>query len=248
VRWVADLPEDLKQAAAALEALVIGAGGVNRVITPRGWPHLGIAILDAVFSLQTNYDSVVRPLLVRYCEAAPGLTWLMANVPPPPEHDARRLLEVLESMTEENRFRVLNRQIGPGTSKGGADGHPKGDMVVEVARKLVNRGVVSRTDFVAAAASDPGLEREIRKVEGLGFACWKYLLNLSGVEVSKPDTMVLRWLDATTGAKQTQRSGAALIENATELLRERGLPVTIRQMDHLVWRKVTNRPLGRVAS
>lgn len=71
------------------------------------------------------------------------------------------------------------------------------------------------------------------------------MLNLSAVEVSKPDTMVLRWLRDVIGNNLDDVAGAALIEGTTEQLQDEGLPVTVRQIDHLVWRKASGRPLGR---
>lgn len=229
----------------AIEALVAEAGGVDRLITPRGWPHLGLVIIDAVFSLQADYDTMVQPLLERYCDAAPDISWATALVPPPPEHDARRLLEFLGPMTLGERCNLLTSHVGPGTAKGGRAGYRKAQIVVDVARILVDNEAVTRGDFAAAAVADPGLEWKVRRVPGVGFACWKYMLNLSGVEVSKPDTMVLRWLREVIGVTPDAVAGATLIEGATVRLQDEGLPVTVRQVDHLVWRKASGRPLGR---
>ena len=231
--------------ATALRALIDEAGGVDRVITPRGWPHLGLVILDAVYSLRADYTSLVQPLLERYCDHAPGISWATASDDTVPEHDARRLLDVITAMSVEERNKVLNRQIGPGTSRRDGQGYPKVDIVADIARILVNRRIVARADFVKASTTDPTLKVSVMAVPGVGIACWKYLLNLSGVEVSKPDTMVMRWLDRVTGAKLTPPDGAELIEAATHKLQRGGMSVTVRQMDHLVWRKESGRQLGR---
>jgi hypothetical protein len=229
----------------AIDALIAEAGGVDRLITPRGWPHLGVAIIDAVFSLQTNYDTVVKPLLKGYCDAAPGLSWATVSDEPRREHDAQRLIDFLERVPLEQRTSILNRQIGPGTATQGRQGVPKAQIVVDVAHVLVQRGVVTRADFAAAAVAAPQLQWAVRRVPGVGFACWKYMLNLNGVEVSKPDTMVLRWLRAVTGTAPDSTNGAALIEGAARRLQDKGSAVTVRQVDHLVWRKASGRPLGR---
>ncbi len=239
------MADHLEATTSAIEALVAEAGGVDRLSTPRGWPHLGLVIIDAVFSLRADYDSIVKPLLAHYCDAAPDLDWATASEPSRPEHDAQRLIDVLEPMTVEQCCDLLNRQVGPGTAKQGRPGLPKAVIVVEVAQVLVGRRVFSRSDFATAAVADPGLEWKVRRVPGVGFACWKYMLNLSGVEVSKPDTMVLRWLRDVIGVTPDAVAGAALIEGATERLQDDGLPVTVRQVDHLVWRKASGRPLGR---
>lgn len=142
----------------AIATLVAEAGGVDRLITPRGWPHLGLVIIDAVFSLQAGYDSTVRPLLERYCDAAPDITWVTASVPPPPEYDARHLLEFLEPMPLGERCNLLTPHVGPGTAKGGRHGYRKAQGVVDVARILVDNEAITCADFAAAALADPGLE------------------------------------------------------------------------------------------
>lgn len=227
-----------------LVALIDDAGGIDRLITPRGWPHLGLVIIDAVFSLQADYGTIVKPMLKRYCEEAPGLTWATAGDDSVPEHDASHLVDFLGPLALEERSRILNRQVGPGTAHGGREGYPKAQIVVDLARSLVDHRVVTRADFVAAAASDPGLEWVVRRVPGVGFACWKYMLNLAGVQSAKPDTMVMRWLAEVTETDLDEVTAATLIEDATSRLQATGLPVTVRQIDHLVWRKASDRPLG----
>lgn len=117
-------------------------------------------------------------------------------------------------------------------------------MVVDVARILIDNRAVTCVDFVSVATNDAAIEWKVRRVPGVGFACWKYMLNLSGVEVSKPDTMVLRWLRDVVGATPDPVVGAGLIEGATERLQSGGMLITVRQVDHLVWRKASGRPLG----
>lgn len=239
------MDSDLEMATTAVKALIDDAGGPDQLITPRGWPHLGLAIIDAVYSLQADYDTVVTPLLKRYCDAAPGLQWTTASSPRGPEHDAQRLIEFLEPMELEDRCNILNRQIGPGTAKRGLPGVPKAEIVVQVAHVLMQHGVISRADFTEAVFTDPQLEWAVRRVDGVATACWKYMLSLSGIEVSKPDTMVLRWLAEVTGRTPSTTAGASLLENATKQLQEEALPVTVRQVDHLVWRKASGRALNR---
>jgi hypothetical protein len=238
------MARDLDETVTTLESLIADAGGVDRLITPRGWPHLGLVIIDAVFSLQAKYDTVVKPILKNYCDNAPGITWESASTPLQPEHDAQSLLNFFGSKALEERCDILTWNVGPGTAKNGREGYRKADIVVDIANNLVRSGVVTRADFLRVSTTDPSLEWVVREVPGVGFACWKYMLNLSGVEVSKPDTMVLRWLGDVLGVEPSQKAGAALIENATAVLQARGIPVTVRQVDHLVWRKVTGRPLG----
>ena len=47
----------------ALDALIEEAGGVRELVTPLGYSHLGLSLLDAIYSLRSNYDTVVVPAL-----------------------------------------------------------------------------------------------------------------------------------------------------------------------------------------
>lgn len=232
----------------ALKGLISEAGGVGCLITPRGWPHMGLVIVDAVFSLQADYDTVVKPLLARYCRSAPDLDWLTATEKGRPEHDGQSLVNFLELMTLEERYLILNRQVGPGTAKKGGQGLAKAEIVVRVAKNLVSHGVVTRADFVAASVTRPEIEWAVRRVPGVGYACWKYMLNLGGVEVSKPDTMILRWLHEVTREHLDPVAAAGLVENVTASLRRGGLEVTVRQIDHLIWRRASGRNLSAFKS
>lgn len=237
------MADQLEQVEVALAALVNEAGGPDAVITPRGWQHMGLVIIDAVYSLQADYDTVVMPMLKRYCDAAPDLDWVTVDDPSRAEHDAKRLIEFLGPMDVERRCEIFNRQIGPGTARTGRPGRLKAEIVVDVAGVLVDHNAGTVDKFAIASVDCPQLKAEFLRIPGVGIACWKYMLNLSKVEAIKPDTMVLRWLDQTLGFTPTPSDGAVLIEAATVRLQDRGLKVTIRQIDHLVWRKASGRSL-----
>lgn len=229
----------------ALIALVDDAGGPGRLITPRGWRHLGLVIVDSLYSLRANYDTVTKPVLIRYCDSAPGLTWGTVEDPLLSEHTAADLVDFVGPLSLAERHELLNRQICPGTARGGKAGKPKAEAVVEVAQTLLGCGVSSREEFVFKATRDKGQElvQALTEIKGVGIAFWRYMLSLSGVEVSKPDTMILRWLHEVTGQHFSAKEGGPLIDEATWKLQRDGLGVTVRQIDHLVWRKTSGRPL-----
>lgn len=228
-----------------LENLIHEAGGPASLITPRGWPHLGLVIVDATFSLRSNYDTVVQPLLKRYC-AAVGLAWENAGNSSATEHDATALVDALESWSRNRQHQILNKQIGPGTANRGRPGVRKVDIAIQVARTLQTHRADTVARFAAAAQTNPDIKNDIMGVAGVSTAFWKYLLNLSGVEAVKPDTMVLRWLHQVVGEPVNAAHGASLIEDATRHLQVRWPHLTIRQVDHLVWRKASGRSLTDV--
>jgi hypothetical protein len=241
---IGQLPPDLlTRASEALSELIAEAGGARRLVTPRGYPHMGLVILDSMFSLQADYDIVVVPLLRRYCEKAPGLSWPLCADPGTPEHTARDLLGLLESLDVGQRLDLLNRQIAPGTSRGTGGRVTKAEAVMRIARVLVKDGISSRRDFRDAVESGTDVGKNVLEIRGVGFACWQYMLSLSGVEKSKPDTMIVRWSARELGQQLSPKTIAGLIEQATDSLQTVHPGVTVRQVDHLIWRKESGRTL-----
>ena len=221
---------------AALRSLVERAESEGALITPRGYSHLSIAILDAVLSLRSRYDSVVVPTLERYCEAA-GLDWSGLDAVQP-EHGAQALVDFLGPKSTEERCRILTKHVAPGTNT------RKADLCVTIAQVLVDNGVDTHTSLATVLEQSPDLEWKIRHLAGVGPAAWRYLLNLSRVEKVKPDTMIVGWvskvLDDTV---VTQKEAARLIEVAAAEFQGPGDDPSVRTLDHLVWRKQSGRSL-----
>lgn len=219
----------------ALRSLVVQAEAEGALITPRGYSHLGIAILDAVFSLRSRYDSVVVPALKRYCEAA-GLDWSDLDSVQP-EHGAQALVDFLGPKSTEERCEILTKHVAPGTNT------RKADLCVEIAQVFVDNGVDTHTSLAVELEKPPDLEWQIRNLAGVGPATWRYLLNLSRVEKVKPDTMIVRWVSEVLGETVGQKEAARLIEVAAAEIQGQGDDPSVRTLDHLVWRKQSKRSL-----
>lgn len=219
----------------ALRALVDRAEKEGALITPRGYSHLGIAILDAVFSLRSRYDSVVVPMLKRYCEVA-GLDWTNRDSVQP-EHGAKALVDFLGPKSTEQRCEILTKHVAPGTNT------RKADLCVEIAQVLIDNGVDTHTSLAVVLEESPALEWKVRELPGVGPAAWRYLLNLSKVEKVKPDTMIVRWVSEVVGSAVGQKAAARLIETAAAEIKGEGAGPSVRTLDHLVWRKQSKRPL-----
>lgn len=230
--------ETVRVVTAGLDALIQEAGGCDLLIEPRGYPHLGLAVLDAMFSLQSRYDLVVVPILQKYCAALPTLGWDDRFDESVPEHGTRALLDFLEPKSTDERCDVLSRNVAPGTTT------RKADVCVEIAQVLSRNGVDSHASLAPVLDGEPSLEWKVRKISGVGPAAWRYLLNLSRIEKSKPDTMVVRWVSRIVDDRVSQAQAATLIETATAELQQRGLDVSVRTVDHLVWRKQTGRSIA----
>mgnify|MGYP003388839756 CR=1 len=68
------MPAELVDLAPARLELIELAWGPESLDVPRGEPHLGLAIIDAILSLRAHFESVGVPLINRYCDAAQGIS------------------------------------------------------------------------------------------------------------------------------------------------------------------------------
>jgi len=219
----------------ALDALINEAQGVDKLLTPPGYPHLGLSILDAIYSLRSNYDTVVVPALQRYCTAV-NLDWNNLDAATP-EHGAQALSTTLQAWSVAERRDILTDHVAPGTTK------RKFDLCVEIAKVLLENGVDGHQSLGLVLDESPGLEWKVRKLTGVGPAAWRYILNLSRVEKIKPDTMIMGWVGGFVEAPFSQAEAAQWLEKAARSLAATHPGLTVRQADHLVWRKQSKRPL-----
>lgn len=235
-----DESEHTRCVASCLSALIQEAGGVSALIVPRGYSHLGLAVIDAVFSLRARYEGTVLPVLQRYSVGVPGLedcrSWADDGVQ---EHSAAAVAARLRDLTPEEGAELFgNWQCSPGTST------RKAVTVLRVASTLTACGASSHQDL-RARWEDPALARAVLRVPGAGDATWRYICSLSRIERVNPDTFVAAWVRTCAGASWLPaRRCAQLLEDACGVLADDGTAITVRTADHLVWRKQSGRPLS----
>jgi hypothetical protein len=222
--------------ASALLDVIDSAGGAASIEAPRGYPHLGLVITDSVFSLRARYGTVIGAV-DHVCRVVPRLQPSRARFEDGvAEFGADDLLEKLAGLSSDELVAFFgNRQLAPGTS------NSKAETVRSVAEVLVRDGVCKEPDLVARS-QDLALERAVRRVPGFGVAAWRYLLSLSRVERVKPDTMITRWIaEALEPIGATASDPGRLLEDATERINASGTTISVRAVDHLVWRRQSGR-------
>lgn len=82
--------------------------------------------------------------------------------------------------------------------------------------------------------------------DGLGSVSFDYFRVLCGVEATKPDVMVRRWLAGVLGSTPGVRAARELVAALTdELARRWHTDVSKRTVDHTIWRMASGRSLAR---
>ena len=216
----------------ALETAWNQGPGTLELVDPPGYAHAGIAVIDAVWSIQLRYDRYVRPTVQRFVgDRGLDVGTDAASRPGFVEYGTAALFAELEGLTDGE----LVERFG---SNHQASGRLKGVVVREVAQRLSAAGLDTRTDLVEP--DDPGYDEQKQAwvgVHGLGGVTWSYFRLLAGCDAVKPDIMVTRWVADALGHERVSASdGAKALEDLAERLNERR-----RVVDHAVWRWQSGR-------
>ena len=214
------------------------------LITPGGYRDSAFALIDAVFSMQARYEGARRVVAsyARFVER--GTPGLPIDASTPDEHGVADLREVLRGHEpQEAAERIFQHR-----SKSAAADRLKAELVLEAATALSSNSVqVRKRQDIAALPTEPSYARQKRawtSIRGLGPVTFEYFRMLCGAETSKPDVMVLGWLEEALGAKVGWEEGIELVAALTqELGRRWTCPVLQRSIDHTIWRHYSGRGL-----
>lgn len=229
-------PSDVQILVAATSELVIRARGDR-------WTHLSLCVLDAVYSINARYGSVVR-VCHRYADHA-GLADRLLP--------AADIGQVVGTRREESvaAFADSGRGVGPDRLAGEVLGNRgrtstrggilKADAAIRYAEILAAAGV-QRLGDIAGLLANPGVlvevEGTLRAVPGHGRgARLSYLWMLAGDDQHiKPDRMVLRWMSKHLGRDVGVQAACALLPQIADHLGR-----TPWELDHAIWRRQSGR-------
>ncbi|MGO4298503.1 hypothetical protein [Glutamicibacter sp. MCAF14] len=183
-----------------------------------GWSnHLPMAILDAIYSIQTRYTTKhgkgLLPRLKTFKETHPEAA-----------QDLRELLKLSTADIEA----ILGRGKTSGTSKAQA--------ALQVAKNLTELAppVYTAQDFNYVNAEH---ERAYSSVHGLGNVTYRYLSMLLGHGDVKPDTWIIRAVQRVADTHQLDlRITSDLARHiVTETHKATGCGETVTHLDHAIW-------------
>lgn len=207
---------------AVLASVETHLGDPGLWVEPAGYrDSLALAAIDSVFSLRTRYTSVVA-ILGRYREARRAAG---AN---PDTDGARELLETIaEAGGPDGAAQTLfTRNVSPGTRI------LKVESLIRGVSALQDAGVETSKDLRQAGEA-PELRRAWLRQHGLGKASWDYLLMNVGVDGSKADTMLIRFV--TSALNSAERLTPERAQDAVHAAAD-SLGVSRKILDHTIWR------------
>ena len=246
--------DDLQRVTDQLRTLIEATG--DNLVVPDGYRSTALALIDAVFSTRAHYGSVEKVIAQVTQSTGRG------------DEESFTIAELLDLLEQSAQWREQGPDVDRSLTaffgnKGVAPGGvwTKARLVVELGLRLVGFGdrypaygiqLNSKAGFaaIAALAADDRLavldaiEHDLSELSGVGTATTRYLLLLMGVEVVKPDRMLIRWVQGALGgedAPPSPRRTADLLERAIGQLQDEGCELSVREIDHLIWRVQSGR-------
>jgi len=200
------------------------------------WTSLTYCIVDAVWSLGSDYDAVVIKMVNNvaaiFDDRSP--TILAESALPKDPVPLKRFLERFQQT--ETLIEVTNRQL---TST--RNGARKAEVVRQQAMRLHD----ARVDTLADAQElldDPARTEEVdRALVGLpgdgqyGIRRGYFWMLVGDESRVKPDRMVLRWLRAQGSEARDPATAAVVLREVADHLTASGRPTTPWEVDHAIW-------------
>lgn len=210
----------------------------------RKWSSLTACVIDAVWSINADYDTVVAPGTRALIETlAPGVDPLVESGDFSSPDPAPLTLLLARCPDERSLADQMNWQV---TSKGTKK--RKADAALQYARILVEYGIDTRHHAHAVLLDDERfaqVDSALRRVHGEGASgvrrnyMWMLVGDDDGV---KPDRMLLRWFAkevGVTGTPEQVRDWVRLI--AADITATSGHSVTPWSIDHAIWSMIRKR-------
>lgn len=226
-------PSDVEAVSLAVKEL----GPAPRV---QRWGHLSLCVLDATYSINLDYDSVVVPLVHRYAEYARLSSVLLsgqvASESVSPRPDEQTLSEFLASVNDIPDDVFAGDILRSRTRTSTRNGVLKSTAAKHIAETLIDAGV-ERLEDVPRILSDleqaTALELNLSHIKGAGTAGIRtsYLWMLAGDDDHvKPDRHVLRWLTDVTRRPVSVLSARHLLVAVAHTL-----GCSAWSIDHAIW-------------
>ena len=225
---VAVTSSDVRMIVERITSDVLAALG--EFVTPAGYGHLSLALVDAVYSIRSRY-AAVKHVVAAYCEAShTACQPLSARADPGfREHGLDYLLDQAGTLHGEM---LADRLFGGNRSR--TAGRLKADVCVEAARRLQAVSVTSIPDL-HKRANDAEVRHAWTEVHGLGWVTWQYFCSLAGIDHFKPDVMLMRFAAEALGRNVSPAETDALLSRAFEELLPSYPGLTRRALDHTIW-------------
>lgn len=221
----------------------IELGAISAGAEEYGYPNLVLCLIDAIFSIGMRYTTTRR--VVEHFKL-----WWDSNVDGLSASDSRlsvadfaSQLGFVTELDQPGARAEAKRVFGNLNLTSPRGGILKAIAVVEAAQALLSFGIEDKSDLLEHY-SDSEFTDAFRSIRGQSSGVsLRYLFMLAGrEEEAKPDRMILRFLERHLGYRPRPEEAVALLSAVTDELRKDGLNMSVRDLDHAIWRTETSNP------
>lgn len=201
------------------------------------YSNVSLCVIDAVWSLNSNYERQVRKVIQRYCDYF-NVKRLRSDRSLMPAREEQEPLSMLVDKFEQLSVTKFvddifcNHQVTSAKS-----GILKGEAVLRFSKVLLNHNVMYIQD-VAKIIRDSTFEKDIFSIPGQksGLSL-RYFYMLSGEDdFVKPDRMICRFVESALGRFVNEDEAEFLVIETAKNLTTRFPHITPRLLDNVIWK------------
>lgn len=180
-----------------------------------GWPNsTALSVLDCVLSLNRRYDSVVFPRVQAFSVGHPNITELA---------HLQTMFSQYKEVGQFSREKLNYNDVG-------REHTLRGVVEYMLATQAKHQGASERERLQAWARSVHPSDYRLVGVKGFGLSGFQYMRMLFGVQTTKPDVHVIRFVSETIGRPVNDITALSLLEQAAAKV---NLP--LREVDGAIW-------------
>ena len=199
------------------------------------YSSVALCAFDAVFSIQSRYNSVVSPLIDRLCQ--------MINIPR--HFENKFVLPSVEEQIKVTEFQhrlncsdpvILAKRLKNKQRTSSRNGILKTDAFLQYLEVFNNHEIETFQDVFSSEEKKANLEHSLRKITGQNVAV-DYFFMLAGNEDDvKVDTWIKRFVHDALDKDIPDCQIKQLFKEAADYYKNNGYPdMTVRHLDHIVW-------------
>jgi len=231
----------MKKLAAYCDAVLdLKNAGLNDVLF---YASLPLCIFDAVFSIGARYIST-RNVVRRYCQNFALDMFYSSDVGYPDVHKQHTVSAMLANIDNYGVNTFAEQVIKNRQRTSSRSGILKAEAVYKWARVLKAHNIETLQD---AFNISPQVENELKQITGQvsGISLLYFHMLVGSRDICKPDRHILTFLSDVLGEKVSDIDMAqALMQNATQELRRVHSHLTVRVLDHEIWKYMSGKSGG----
>lgn len=198
---------------------------LSNITMSKPYNSLPLCIIDAVFSINVDYDSIVLKVVKNYADSFLKGEKYAFN------HTLREFVSIVDS---EGDFQIFTNKYIKYNNK--VCKRLKIEVCYELAKKLIDLGINTMDDFKNYEPKEKLIE-EIISVKGIGCQTVNYIFILTGDQNRiKADRHIKKYVKGILINIKKDNEFQELFTRAVEMLKGEFPDLTVAKLDHAIWK------------